>query len=155
MEESIFKDAPKFISQRFSAINRYVWNSFFPDNTLNKELRKIESDTKRKRELRRLKDIINEASIVIFIFLLKKFFVEGSEAAIKAVDTFKDLGIEDGFQIGSKHFEGRNENVMQGYMLAKSLLDNIEDPELIDLINNSNYITQIINRYHKIIYPKK
>lgn len=49
MEDSIFKDAPKFISQRFSSINRYVWNSFFPENLLNKELRKIESEKKGKR----------------------------------------------------------------------------------------------------------
>src|SRR6478672_7951226 len=112
MEENIFKEAPKFISQRFAAINSYAWNSFFPDNALNKELRKIESEAEQKKELSRLKKIVNEASIVILIFLLRKFFVEGTEAAIKAVDTFKELGVEEGFQIGSKHFEGRNENVM-------------------------------------------
>lgn len=154
MEESIFKDAPKFISQRFAAINAYAWSSFFPDNTLNKELRKIESEAKQKKELAKIKRIVNEASIVILIFLLRKFFIEGTEAAIKAVDTFKELGIEEGFQIGSKHFEGRNENVMQGYKLAEALMANIEDPELIDLINNSKYATQIIDRYRKIIYQK-
>ena len=154
MEENIFKEAPKFISQRFAAINAYVWNSFFPDNALNKELRKIEAEAEQKKELSRLKKIVNEASIVILIFLLRKFFIEGTEAAIKAVDTFKELGVDEGFQIGSKHFEGRNENVMQGYKLAEALMANIEDSELLDLINNAKYTTQIIERYRKIIYPK-
>ena len=122
---------------------------------MNKELRKIESEKKRKEELRRLKGIVNEASIVILIFILKKFFKEGTEAAIKAVDTFQDIGIKDGFQIGSKHFKERNENVLEGYRLADLLVEKIEDPDLLDLINNSRYVTQIIEKYRKIIYPER
>ena len=43
---------------------------------------------------------------------------------------------------------------MQGYKLAEALMANIEDSELLDLINNAKYTTQIIERYRKIIYPK-
>lgn len=86
---------------------------------------------------------------------MKKFFKEGTEAAIKAVDTFQDIGIKDGFQIGSKHFKERNENVLEGYRLADLLVEKIEDPDLLDLINNSRYVTQIIEKYRKIIYPER
>lgn len=151
--ESIFSDAPKFVTQRFATINSYVWNSFFPENSLNKELRKLENDKERKKELKRLKSIINEVSTVALIFLLKKFFEDGSKAAIKAVDTFGELGIE-GFQIGSKYFSERNENVMEGQNLAEHLMASINDKELIDLINNSNTLLQIINRYRPIINNK-
>lgn len=153
MEESIFKDAPKFISQRFAAINSYVWNIFFPGSTLNKHLRKLETQKQRDEELKRLKSIINEASIAVLIFFLKKFFNEGTEAAIKAVDTFSEFGVE-GFQIGNKYFSDRNENVLAGQKLADALMQTIEDKELIDLINNSKYANQIIDRYSKFITQK-
>ena len=150
MEESIFKDAPKFISQRFAAINSYVWNVFFPASSLNKHLRKLETQQQRELELRRLKKIVNEASIAVLIFSLKKFFIEGTEAAIKAVDTFSDFGIE-GFQIGSKYFSERNDNVLAGQKLADALIATIDDKELLDLINNSRYANQIVDRYRKFV----
>lgn len=147
---TIFRDAPKYISQRFSAINSYVWQSFFPDNLLNERLRRYETEELSKSELNRLKDIANEASLVIFIFLLKRFFAEGTNAAIQAVDTFNELGV-NGFQIGSKFFSGRNENVMEGQLLADTLMNTITNQELITLINDSQYVSQIVNRYRDII----
>jgi len=150
MEESIFKEAPKFISQRFAAINSYVWNAFYPGSSLNKSLRKLETQKLRDNELRRVKQIVNEASIAVLIFYLKKFFNDGTEAAEKAVDTFSELGVE-GFQIGSKYFSERNENVLAGQKLAEALMNNIEDKELLDLINNSKYANQIIESYRKFI----
>src|SRR5690349_19549000 len=107
-----FKYAPKYISQRFYGINNYVWKTLFPADTLNERLRKLPTEKERSDELSRLKDIVNEASLVILIILLRSFFAEGTRAAIQAVDTFKELGIE-GFQIGSKVFSERNENVMR------------------------------------------
>ena len=153
MEESIFKDAPKFISQRFAAINSYVWNAFFPASSLNKHLRRLDTQQQREVELRRLKKIVSEASIAVLIFSLKKFFIDGTEAAIKAVDTFSEFGIE-GFQIGSKYFSERNENVLAGQKLADALIDTIDDPELLDLINNSKYANQIVDRYRKFVEEK-
>jgi hypothetical protein len=147
---TIFRDAPKYISQRFSAINNYVWQSFFPDNSLNERLRRYETEELSKLELNRLKDIANEASLVIFIFLLKRFFAEGTNAAIQAVDTFNELGV-NGFQIGSKFFSGRNENVMEGQLLADTLMNTITNQELITLINDSQYVSQIVTRYRDII----
>lgn len=147
---SIFKYAPKYISTRFNSINNYTWKAFFPDNELNRRLKKINDKQLSKQELSRLKNIVSEASLVIFIFLLKRFFTEGSNAAKEAVDTFKLLGVE-GFQIGSKYFSERNENVIEGENLANALISVIHDPKLLDLINNSSHVYQIIEEYKKII----
>lgn len=43
---------------------------------------------------------------------------------------------------------------MEGQNLADQLMAAIDDKELIDLINNSNTILQIINRYRPIINKK-
>lgn len=147
---TIFKNAPKYISQRFSAINSYTWTSFFPENALNERLRRFPKGQGSKTELARLKDVVNEASLIIFIFLLKRFFLDGSNAAIQAVDTFKELGI-DGFQIGSKKFKDRNKNVMKGEELAAQLMQSITDEELKALINESQFVTQIIDKYKPLI----
>lgn len=146
----LFSNAPKYISSRFYTINNYAWKAFFPDNSLNERLRKIDNEKLSKRELSRIKEVVSEASLAIFIFLLKRFFDEGSNAAKQAVDTFAELGIE-GFQIGSKYFSGRNENVIEGDILADALLATIEDKELIELINNSKYVYQIVDRYKEFI----
>lgn len=146
----IFKDAPRYIVTRFYTINNYVWKAFFPENELNKRLRKLDNKDLSRKELSRLKDIVSEASLVIFIFLLKRFFTEGSNAAKKAVDIFGELGI-DGFQIGSKYFRERNENVIEGDKLADALLATIDDKDLLGLINNSNHVYQIVDRYRKLI----
>jgi hypothetical protein len=149
----IFKNAPRYIVTRFYTINNYVWKAFFPENELNDRLRKIDNKELSKKELSRLKDIVSEASLAVFIFLLKRFFSEGSNAAKQAVDIFNEIGIE-GFQIGSKYFSERNENVIEGDKLAEALLSTIEDEELLGLINNSNQVFQIIERYKKIIEQK-
>jgi len=152
--ESPFADAPKFISQRFATVKGYVWFAFFPENSLNKYLKKIEGDKNRKKELKRLQDIIDEASTIILIFLLKRFFEDGTERAKAAVDTLKDLEIP-GFQIGSRFFSERNDNVMQGKRLAKALMQTVENEELVALINNSKTIQPIMNRYRPFILNRK
>jgi hypothetical protein len=145
-----FKYAPKYISQRFYGINNYVWKTWFPGDTLNERLKKLQSEKERTDELARLKDIANEASLVILIVLLRSFFEEGTRAAIQAVDTFQELGIE-GFQIGSKVFSGRNEDVMRGELLADKLEQMITTPGLSDLIKNSRYPYQVLNRYKQFV----
>ncbi|HCY77478.1 MAG TPA: hypothetical protein DHV28_16300 [Ignavibacteriales bacterium] len=147
-------EAPKFINQRLSSLNNYTWSYFFPGNELNVWLKKIPTQLERKKEINRLRKIINEASYIVFIFLLIKFFKEGTNAAIKAVDTLKSLDIDE-FQIGSQVFKGRNENVMNGDNLAQKLLDTIEDEKLVKLIKKSNYSKDIIERYRPFIDRKK
>jgi hypothetical protein len=151
MTSSIFfKNAPKYISQRFSTVNSYTWSSFFPENSLNQRLMKFPNGQESKAELARIRDVVNEASIVIFIFLIKRFFLDSTNAAKQAVDTFKDLGTPS-FQIGSKKFADRNKNVMKGEELATQLMNSITSEELKTLINESQYVTQIIDKYKPLI----
>lgn len=146
----LFKDAPKFIIARFRGVNKYVWKTLFPENTLNKRLQKLENKELSRKELIRIKDIVSEASVVVFIFFIKKFLVEGTTAAKQAVDTFQDLGIQ-GFQIGSKYFSERNENVMLGENLSIALMESISDKDLTNLINESKSVNEIMDRYKRII----
>ncbi len=76
--------------------------------------------------------------------------MDGTNAAKQAVDTFKELGIAS-FQIGSKKFADRNKNVMKGEELATKLMDSIISEELKTLINESQYVTQIIDKYKPLI----
>ena len=146
----LFKDAPKFIIARFRGVNKYVWKTLFPENTLNERLQKLENKELSRKELIRIKDIVSEASVVVFIFFIKKFLVEGTTAAKQAVDTFQDLGIQ-GFQIGSKYFSERNENVMLGENLSIALMESISDKDLTNLINESKSVNEIMDRYKRII----
>ena len=104
----------------------------------------------RRTEFRRLRDISDEASFVAFIFVLKKSFNDGSTAAKNAVDTFRDLHV-DGFKIGSKLFSGRNKNVLQGDVLAETLVASIKDSRVRALIQKSTYLSEIVEEYKKVI----
>src|SRR5580692_3241271 len=59
--------------------------------------------------------------LVAFCFAANRFFKEGAEAARLAVDEFQRFNIP-GFQVGSTHFEGRNQNVLLGDNLAADLI---------------------------------
>lgn len=146
----IFRYAPKYIAERFYAINGYVWKALFPQQQLSERLNKFKTESDKKKELARLKEIAGEASLIVLIVVLRRYFIEGTEAAKNAVDTFKEFGIE-GFRIGSKFFSERNEFVMQGASLAQKLEDAIGDPELRQFIINAKYPYEVINKYKDII----
>lgn len=143
-------NAPKFITTRFNSINKYVWQTLVPERTLKDRIRKFKTKVDRKSEIRRLKTISNEASTIVFLFLLNKFFVEGANAAKQAVDIFRELNVQ-GFYIGSNYFSGRNENVTQGDRISERLLSSIQDQKVKDLVIKSKYISEIIDEYKKVI----
>ncbi len=150
----MIENAPKYINQRLSSVNKYTWSVFFPGNSLNEHLRKKKTKTERTKELSRLREIINEASYVVFVFLLNKFFIEGTKSAQKAVDTFKELNVNE-FFIGSKNFSGRNENVMRGKNLSIKLMEFIKkNHKLYQLVNEANYVSDIISQYREFINEK-
>lgn len=143
-------NAPKFITNRFNSVNKYVWQTLFPEETIKEQLKRYKTKTERYKEISRLKSISEEASTIIFLFLLNRFFIEGAKAAKQAVDTFRELDVE-GFYIGSNYFSGRNEKVVQGDMISEQLLASIEDERARNLVARSNYISDILNEYRKFI----
>lgn len=131
-------------------MSKYVWQTLIPESYLTNHLKKYRTKAERRTELSRLKEVCNEASTIVFIFLINKFFTEGSKAAMQAVDTFGELKIE-GFYIGNSYFSGRNEKVMQGEVISKQLLSSIADDSVRNLITNSNYVSEILDKYRKLV----
>jgi hypothetical protein len=144
---------PKFLMARFFSINRFVWDTLIPDH-LRQDLIGHKKKSERKQEFTRLKSISNEASILVYIFLLRKFFKDGSEAAKSAVDTFKELNV-DGFYIGSNYFSGRNDKVLQGEKIAYFLLESITDEKAKELIKNASHISDILEKYNEVIRKRQ
>ena len=127
-------------------MNKYVRETLLPEQKIKEQLRKFPTKPEKQEEMSRLKAIAEEASIIVFLFLINKFFIEGSKAASNAVDTFKGLGV-DGFYIGKSYFHERNENVVQGYNISKKLLESIEDHEVKELVVSSHSVYEILERY--------
>lgn len=142
----IFKDAPKFLTIRFNSLNKYVQEIFLSSESLAKIKLRFKTKDSRIAEIKRIRRITDEASLVAFIFVIRKMFVEGSEAAKNAVDTFSELNV-NGFRIGAKFFQGRNENVVQGELLAEKMLNSISDENTKALIKNSKFLYEILDNY--------
>jgi hypothetical protein len=142
--------APKFITTRFNSVNKYVWQTLFPEQTVKEQIIKYKTKAERRKEISRLKGISEEASTVVFLFLINKFFTEGAKAARQAVDTFKDLGV-DGFFIGGNYFSERNEKVIQGDKISEKLLSSIKDDKAKELVTKSNYVSEILDKYRSLI----
>lgn len=142
--------APKFITNRFNSIHKYVSETLLPERTKRERLRRKRSKSEKIEELSRLKSIIDEASTIVFLFLINKFFIDGANAAKQAVDTFKELDVE-GFFIGRSYFSERNEKVVQGDKISEQLLASIEDVRAKKMITESKYISEIIREYKKLI----
>lgn len=144
-ENSLSLLMPRYLSNRFLSLNKYVWDNLFPEGKFN-ELSKDSNKQRKKRKIKYLRETANEASLVVFIFSIKNFFDEGTKAATSAVDTFKELQVS-GFKIGNTFFSERNENVLKGSVLAMELLNEIQNSELKALISNSRTMTEIIEKY--------
>lgn len=141
----VMKSAPKYITQRYGSLNSYVWESLYPQAQKNKLLNKISNEEEKKGELRRMKEVVDEATLLLFIFVTRRFFEEGSEAAKRAVDIFKELGVNE-FYLGSTKFEGRNENVLMGEVLANKLFESLPY-EMRSVIAESRFMSDILDRY--------
>lgn len=142
--------APIFLTKRFNSVSGYVWETLFPETLRNDILRKEKTKIGKRKELARLKSISDEATTIVFLFLINKFFIEGARAAKQAVDTLKELKVE-GFFIGNNYFSERNEKVVQGDEISQMLISSIQDKKAKDLITKSNYISEILDEYRKII----
>lgn len=140
----VLKDAPKYLSQRYGSLNKYVFEYIFPLEYRNRHLR-IKNAEERKKRIEKMKRIAEEASVFVFIYVLKKTFVEGSMAAKNTVDIFKDLGV-DGFRLGTTEFVDRNENVVMGDNLAKKM-DQELNLKVNEELSDATHIYEILNVY--------
>lgn len=89
------------------------------------------------------KDTVRQIQTIVFIKTLDEFLREGSNAAIRAVDLFRDLGV-DGFRLGTQDFVGRNEAVMRGSVLADRLRLAVADEPLRRFIASERPLRTVI-----------
>lgn len=139
-------NAPKYITDRYYSINKYVWQDLFTDEKKNQYFNLRKTKSEKLKLMKSLRKISQEASLALFVFYLNQFFKSGTNAAINAVDIFSELSVP-GFKLGKKVFANRNENVLEGETLSKDLIDSIKDPILKNLIVNSTYPSEILNKY--------
>lgn len=149
-QNELLSGLPKFITTRFQSTSNYVWETLFPKHRLDYLLYKYKSKKERREQYRRFRIVSEEAALMVFIFELNRFFLEGSKAAKNAVDTFRELQVE-GFYIGKTLFKDRNENVMMGEKIAESLIQEIKNDEMKKLITGSKHYGEILDYYRLII----
>jgi len=141
-------NVPIYIQRRQYQLRNYVLESLFPESDRNNRIKRMEKSA-RKDYVNKMNEIVNECTFVCYIFFLKQFFIEGSNAAKNAVDTFKEFNV-DGFNIGNKKFEGRNEAVLEGDNLYQELLNNITNEKLKSFIMKTAFFSEIINEYKNV-----
>ena len=143
----VMKYAPRYLSLRYGSLNSYVWDRLFPPEYKNKLLRYRNDETKKER-IEWMKSLADEASLLSFIFVTKKIFKEGSQAAKDAVDILAKLDVNE-FFLGRTCFSGRNENVILGDVLAEKLMSVLGE-DARRLIENKDYLFEIIEVYENI-----
>ena len=141
----MLKNSPKYIRDRFYRLRSYVWYNLFPQDEFLKKLNSHYSKKDKQLFRNKVNDIVDEAALILLIFFLNKFFLEGTKIAIEAVDIFSDLKL-DGFWVGRIQYTKRNDNVMMGEMLAKKLSKYLSK-DVKNLIMNKIYPHQIIDMY--------
>lgn len=140
----VMKYAPRYISLRYGSLNSYVWETLFPTKYKNKILKNKDDATKKER-IEWMKSLAEEASLLAFIFVTKKIFIEGSQAAKDAVDIFAELNVPE-FYLGTARFSERNDNVVLGDKLAEKLV-NILDDSARKLLDDKRYLYEILAVY--------
>jgi len=140
----IIEIAPLYLRKKYSAIRSRVKQSLEPSEKIKKDLKHIKREILREKRSE-IKSLMDEATLLLFIFEIYRFFMRGTEEAKDTVDTFRKLNIM-GFSIGNQRFEDRNENVMRGEVLARNILS-IIDKETEITIKKATYFHEILEPY--------
>ena len=145
----MLKTVPKYLSNRFNSLRSYVWNNLFPKDDYLKKLNLYRTAQAKKAFKKRVNEITEEATLALLVFILEKFFSDGTKTAKVAVDVFKELNI-DGFSIGGIHYSKRNKYVLMGDDLAKLLTGSLSD-DIKEIIKNKSFPYEIIDMYKNFI----
>lgn len=113
----MIENMPKFARDRFYHLRSFVRTELFPRKVFLDGYGARKSQPERDEYKGKVKDLVDEATVVIFVFLMRKFLSEGTVMAEETVDLLEHLGIQ-GFSVGSVDYQGRNENVTMGRHLS-------------------------------------
>lgn len=145
----MIENAPKYIQDRFYQMRNYVWHELFPGDKYLQKLKRCLTKEAKSNFKKNANELVDEVAIVMLIFVLKRFFQDGTKIAMEAADIYSKLDL-DGFSVGGVHFKGRNENVMMGEVLSNILLVTLS-PEIRELIQDKEHPYQIIEMYRNYV----
>lgn len=117
---------PRTLQRRFEGLGSYV--------TAILEEREITGLLPEEREL---------IQFLVFIRSLEAFLLDGHRAAEMAVTTFAGLGIK-AFNIGQQSFSEGSDAVLRGKHLAQALRAAIQDPALLQLMDDAPSLKDLI-----------
>lgn len=143
----IIKKSPRYLSSRYGSLRSYVQEGVYPQEYKVKILSKIKNKEQRKQKNIRMDTLVDEATALAFLFVIRKMFVEGSVATKNTVDTLKELGI-DGLFLGRTEFTDRNSNVLLGDTLAEKITSTLDNETQTLLLNIKN-VYEIVDYYKK------
>jgi hypothetical protein len=140
----VTKTAPKYLNDRSGSLRSYVQEVLFPDRVRDLILRRA-SKGEKKRTITEIASVVEEATLLAYVFVTHRTFIEGSKAAKNAVDTFEELGVP-GFYLGTTYFSRRNEAVILGDKLAEQMLAELDDTAR-EIILRSEKLYQVLEPY--------
>jgi len=103
-DDEWIRTLPRSIRRRFDSMGKYI-RGVLDEAGLSERLHRRDIET---------------IHITVFVRVLDEFLRDGTDAAVAAVDTLSELGVE-GFVIGRERFSGRNDAVTRGELLANGL----------------------------------
>lgn len=148
MINDLLRMLPMSYRKRFSAIRNYSYERLYPEPERSELFLHAKSKEDRIKIRKVMNANVENLSVILFIFFLKKMFVEGYKATITTVDTFKELGVK-GYSIGGIYYADRNENVMLGNLLYNKLMESISDSVLRNKIVESEKMHEIVDFYKR------
>jgi hypothetical protein len=142
---------PYFISKRFQNLHGYVWNKLFTSSYLQSHLYNIKSKAERNIRTKELRALALQVQWVVFLYLLRRFLLSGTEAAEEAVRILALLDVRM-FNIGGKKFFEGSESVKEGSILADRLTNAISDKVIKKLILQARTTSDIIYHFRNKLY---
>jgi len=146
---------PRFISKRFQNLRSYVWGKLYSESFLRSHLFNIKGRQARNARRNELRERAKEVQWLVFIFLVRRFLLEGSISAEKALETLKQVKGIRSFKIGNKKFAKGSPAVSEGRRLADALMSEIKSKKMKELILNATSTTDIIYPYRNRLFRQE
>lgn len=116
MATDFVRRLPYKLQSRFESLGRFV----------RSVIEELEFENRTDKSTRIDRGKVQDIEVVVFAITLESFFRAGTQVASSAVQAFDTLDMR-GFVVGTTVFEGENENVLRGSVLASDLRSRLEE----------------------------
>ncbi|MBK7143608.1 MAG: hypothetical protein IPH75_16215 [bacterium] len=148
----MFDDMPRFARLHFAQLRAHVRAELFPHGYLPATDRARLSQLEQVERMERARSLVNEATVVAFVFVISRFLSRGTDMAKATVDLLRESGIPR-FTIGSVEYAERNENVMMGQVLAEQLIQSLPT-ELRAFLVGKKYLYEVLMPYKERVHDQ-